>query len=127
MRESYETVYVTEKKSVAATLSGVVGARAREQGFFEGDGIAVTWCSGHIVELAPPDGYDGWAKWDAGCLPMVPAEWSFLPREGAQGQCETVCELLRRAGRIVCATDGDREGEGIFRRVYSFAGASAPV
>ena len=49
---------VTEKSSVACTISKVLGAAARRDGYLEGGGYLISWCVGHLVELAPPGAYD---------------------------------------------------------------------
>ena len=49
---------IAEKKSVAKSLSTVLNADRHEGGFFSGGGYIVSWCAGHLLELAPPDAYN---------------------------------------------------------------------
>ena len=46
---------LAEKPSVAMSLSKVIGANQRGDGYMEGGGYLVSWCVGHLVELASPD------------------------------------------------------------------------
>ena len=67
---------VTEKPSVAQAIARVIGADKRKDGYMEGNGYLVSWCVGHLVELAQPDAYsDTWKKWSYESLPMIPEAW----------------------------------------------------
>ena len=60
---SYRLV-VSEKPSVAMAYAKVLGATNRKDGYMEGNGYLVSWCVGHLVELAPPNAYGGqYVKW----------------------------------------------------------------
>ena len=121
---------VTEKPSVARTISKVLGATARRDGYLEGGGYLVSWCVGHLVELAPPDAYDPrLERWDRADLPILPERWQYLVSSSTQKQFDILCKLMHRADvdRIVCATDAGREGELIFRLVYHQCGCRKPV
>ena len=55
---------MAEKPSVAMSYAKVLGATNRQDGYFEGNGYLVSWCVGHLVELAPPNVYDAkYVKW----------------------------------------------------------------
>jgi len=41
-------VCIAEKPSVAREIANILGARTRSDGFFEGNGYAVTWTFGHF-------------------------------------------------------------------------------
>ncbi len=123
---------VAEKPSVARNVAAAIGAMSREDGHFEGAGYLVTWCLGHLVELADPKAYDErYEKWALEDLPIVPDPWLYEVKgdSGARSQFSRVKKLMNRADveRVVCATDADREGELIFRLVYDKAGCSKPV
>ena len=49
---------ISEKPSVAQAIAKVIGAYKREDGYLEGSGYIVSWCVGHLVELAQPHMYD---------------------------------------------------------------------
>ena len=67
---------ITEKPSVAQAVARVIGADERKNGYMEGNGYIVSWCIGHLVELAQPDAYsDTWKKWNYESLPMIPEKW----------------------------------------------------
>ena len=64
---------LAEKPSVAMSLSKVIGADQRGDGYMEGNGYLVSWCVGHLVELAPPNIYDAkYVKWSIADLPILP-------------------------------------------------------
>ena len=121
---------VTEKPSVARTISKVLGATARRDGYLEGGGWLVSWCVGHLVELALPGVYDQrLERWDRADLPILPGRWRYLVSSSTKRQFDVLCKLMHRADvdRIVCATDAGREGELIFRLVYHQCGCRKPV
>ena len=121
---------VTEKPSVARTISKVLGATTRRDGYLEGGGYLVSWCVGHLVELAPPGVYDPrLERWDRADLPILPERWQYLVSSSTKKQFDVLCKLMHRADvdRIICATDAGREGELIFRLVYQECGSHKPV
>ena len=75
---SYQLV-VSEKPSVAMSYAKVLGATSRQDGYLEGNGYLVSWCVGHLVELAPPNVYDAqYVKWSIADLPILPQKWQYL-------------------------------------------------
>ena len=121
---------ITEKPSVARTISKVLGATARRDGYLEGGGYLISWCVGHLVELAPPGAYDPrLERWDRADLPILPERWQYLVSSSTKKQFDVLCKLMHRADvdRIVCATDAGREGELIFRLVYHQCNCRKPV
>ena len=121
---------VTEKPSVARTISKVLGATARRDGYLEGGGYLISWCVGHLVELAPPGAYDPrLERWDRADLPILPERWQYLVSSSTKKQFDILCKLMHRADvdRIICATDAGREGELIFRLVYHQCNCRKPV
>ena len=48
---------ITEKPSVARDIARILGADARHDGYFEGNGYCVTWTFGHLCELKEPADY----------------------------------------------------------------------
>ena len=103
---------VTEKPSVARTISKVLGATARRDGYLEGGDYLISWCVGHLVELAPPGAYDPrLERWDRADLPILPEKWQYLVSSSTKKQFDVLCKLMHRpdVDRIVCATDAGRE------------------
>lgn len=121
---SYQLV-IAEKPSVAMSYAKVLGATSRKDGYLEGNGYLVSWCVGHLVELAPPNIYDEkFVKWNITDLPILPQKWQYLVSTSTKKQFGILKNLMNRpdVDSIVCATDAGREGELIFRLVYQQAG-----
>ena len=121
---------VTEKNSVARSIAAVLGASEKKKGYLEGNGYWVSWCIGHLVELAPPSEYDEkYTKWQAEDLPILPKDWRYAVIESTKAQFSILRTLMNDPSvtSIVCATDAGREGELIFRLVYSLCGCTKPV
>ena len=118
---------IAEKPSVAMSLAAVLGAREKKDGYMEGNGYLVSWCVGHLLELAQPEAYgEQYAKWRYGDLPILPEEWKYEVPKDKKKQLDLLCRLMKdkRVDSVVCATDAGREGELIFRLVYEYAGCS---
>ena len=121
---------MTEKPSVAMSYAKVWGVQGRQDGYLEGSGYIVSWCIGHLVELAPPSTYDEkYVKWNVADLPILPQRWQYLVSASTKKQFGILKKLMHRADveSIICATDAGREGELIFRLVYEQAGCKKPV
>lgn len=121
---------IAEKNSVARSIAAVLGASQKQKGYLEGNGYWVSWCVGHLVELAAPSEYDEkYAKWRTEDLPILPVNWQFSVIESAKAQFGILRTLMNdsRVTSIVCATDAGREGELIFRLVYFLCGCTEPV
>ena len=120
---------VAEKPSVAMSYAKVLGATNRQDGYLEGNGYLVSWCVGHLVELAPPNVYDArYVKWNIADLPILPEKWQYLVSASTKKQFGILQKLMHRpdVDSVVCATDAGREGELIFRLVYQQAGCKKP-
>ena len=115
---------------MARAIALVLGASEKRDGYLEGNGWLVSWCIGHLVELAPTDAYDPkYSKWNYADLPIVPSEWQYQVLPDTKKQFDTLDGLMKdsRVKSIVCATDAGREGELIFRLVYHLCGCTKPV
>ena len=121
---------IAEKPSVAQSIAAVLGATKRHDGYLEGNGYIVSWCVGHLVELATADTYDErYAKWEYTDLPILPESWQYSISKGKEKQVKILKELANRkdVAVITSATDAGREGELIFRLVYEKIGCKKPV
>ena len=120
---------IAEKNSVAQSLSRVIGATKRQNGYLEGNGYLVSWCVGHLVELSAPERYDDrFAKWRLEDLPILPERWLYEVSSATKKQFQILKSLMGRPDveSLVCATDAGREGELIFRLVYNQARCKKP-
>ncbi|RMG86282.1 MAG: DNA topoisomerase III, partial [Bacteroidetes bacterium] len=123
-------VCIAEKPSVAREIARVLGASARKDGYFEGNGYAVTWTFGHFCTLKEPDDYrPEWKKWSLHALPVIPArfETKLLTNKGVRKQFKVIKKLLRSAGLVINCGDAGQEGELIQRWVLKEAGWSGKV
>ena len=121
---------IAEKPSVAKSIADVLGALDRQDGYFEGGGYLVSWCVGHLIELAEPESYgEQWKKWTYESLPVNPEHWQYEIKEDTKEQYDVLYGLLHdsRVDEVVCATDAGREGELIFRLVYNMASCNKPM
>jgi len=125
-----KSLVIAEKPSVARSIAAAIGGLESRDGYMEGNGYIVSWCIGHLVELAQPDAYsDAWKKWSYESLPMIPEEWQTEVKSDTAAQYKVLKGLMNDAGvdSVVCATDAGREGELIFRLVYHQAGCKKPI
>ncbi len=121
-------LYLCEKPSQARDIARVLGASHRGEGCLRGTGICVTWCFGHLLEMAPPDGYgEQYRRWRLETLPIIPADWRLQPRQAGRKQLNAIQGLLGEAREVVIATDADREGETIAREVLDLYRWQGPV
>ena len=121
---------VTEKPSVAISYAKILGVHGRQDGYLEGNGYLVSWCVGHLVELAPPSAYgEQYVKWNIADLPILPEKWQYLVSASTKKQFGILKKLMHRAdvNTVVNSCDAGREGELIFRLVYEQAGCKKPV
>lgn len=121
---------IAEKPSVAQSIAAVLGAKRRENGYLEGSGYLVSWCFGHLAELASAETYnEAYAKWRYDDLPIVPFSWRWKISRDKWTQFEILKTLLHRedVGSVINACDAGREGELIFRTVYCMAGCTKPT
>ena len=121
---------IAEKPSVAQSIAAVLGATQRKDGYLEGNDYLVSWCVGHLVELAQPESYEeAWKKWSYDNLPIIPQEWQHEVKSDTKAQYQILKKLMHddRVDAVVCATDAGREGELIFRLTYNMAGCRKPM
>ena len=121
---------IAEKPSVAKSIASALGASSRANGFYEGSGLLVSWCVGHLVSPMDAGGYDEhFKKWRYDDLPILPEPFRYVPAPGKEDAFENLRVLMDRpdVDTIVNACDAGREGELIFRLVYEMAGCRKPV
>ena len=121
---------IAEKPSVAQTIAAALGVKEKKDGYIEGGGCLISWCVGHLVQLAEAAAYgEQYKKWSFESLPILPEEWQYAVDPDKGKQFKTLKELMHRAdvSEVVNACDAGREGELIFRFVYEVAGCKKPM
>lgn len=113
------TLIIAEKPSVANDIAKVIGATKKQDGYLEGNGYQVTWCIGHLVQLAPPENYgEQYKKWALDTLPILPSNFKLNINPNTKKQFDVVTKRIRENDTIICATDAGREGQLIFEYVF---------
>lgn len=121
---------IAEKPSVAKTIANVIGATKHNDGYLSGNGYAVSWCFGHLAELAQAESYnESYGKWKYEDLPIIPETWQYAVSEDKRKQFDVVSSLMNSDDitEVINACDAGREGELIFRTVYNLAGCKKPI
>ena len=115
---------IAEKPSVAISIAKVIGATKKKDGYYEGNGYIVSWCIGHLIQMANPDSYDEkYAKWNIKDLPIIPKEYKYETAKSTKKQFNILKKLMndKDVEFVINACDAGREGESIFRLVYNQA------
>jgi len=123
-------VCIAEKPSVAREIAAVLGANTRHDGYFEGNGYAVTYTFGHLCTLYEPSDYKPhWKSWDLNNLPMLPEKFKtkVVDNEGIQKQFAIVKRLFDQAVEVINCGDAGQEGELIQRWVIDQAAYKGQV
>ncbi|HER5781946.1 TPA: DNA topoisomerase 3 [Streptococcus pyogenes] len=115
---------IAEKPSVAISISKVIGANKKKDGYYEGNEYKVSWCVGHLIQMANPDAYDEkYAKWNITDLPIIPSDYKYEVAKSTRKQFNILKKLMndKEIDAVINACDAGREGEAIFRFVYNEA------
>ena len=123
-------VCITEKPSVARDIAAILGAKEKRDGYYEGEGYAVTWTFGHLCTLKEPADYtDLWKRWSLSSLPMIPPRFGIklIDQESIKRQFNVIAALTSRADEVINCGDAGQEGELIQRWVMQKAGVKCPV
>jgi len=122
--EFMRILVISEKPSVAISISKVLGATSKKDGYYEGNGYRVSWCVGHLVQMANPESYDEkYMKWNIEDLPIIPKEYKYEVAKATKKQFAILKKLMndKDVEFVINACDAGREGEAIFRLVYNEA------
>lgn len=130
-------LFIAEKPSVAKALAQELGVTGKEEGYIECGTDKITWCFGHMLELAEPDEYTsndvprhprtGNKIWRIDELPIIPSLWKIKPKREAEKQLKVIERLLKEAQVIVNAGDSDREGQLLIDEVLTYFNIQKPV
>lgn len=121
---------ICEKPSVAMSIAKVIGATGRQDGYYEGGGYIVSWCVGHLIQMASPTAYgEKYGKWRLEDLPIIPDKYKYEAVKATRGQFNTLKKLMnsKETEEVINACDAGREGELIFRLVYEQAGCKKNI
>ncbi|WP_299886810.1 type IA DNA topoisomerase [uncultured Lacinutrix sp.] len=123
-------VCIAEKPSVAREIAAVLGANTKRDGYYEGNGYAVTYTFGHLCTLKEPNDYKPyWKSWDLNNLPMLPEkfETKVSKDSGIKKQFNIVKSLFDKADVVINCGDAGQEGELIQRWVLNEANYKGEV
>lgn len=122
-------LFVAEKPSVAKAIAAELCATpSMQEGYLDCGAARVTWCFGHLLEMAKPDHYDArYSTWRAEDLPIIPEAWALLPKSTAKKQLAVIGRLLKQADEVVNAGDPDREGQLLVDEVLEHYHVEKPV
>ncbi|MCX7549575.1 DNA topoisomerase 3 [Xanthomarina sp. F2636L] len=123
-------VCIAEKPSVAREIASVLGANSKRDGYYEGNGYAVTYTFGHLCTLMEPNDYKAhWKSWDLNNLPMLPEKFKtkVVSNSGIQKQFNIVKSLFDKAEVVINCGDAGQEGELIQRWVLDQANYKGKV
>ena len=121
---------IAEKPSVAMSIAKVIGAKNKKDGYYEGNDYRVSWCVGHLVQMANPDSYDEkYKKWRIEDLPIIPKEYKYEIVKSTKKQFNILKKLMnsKEVDAVINACDAGREGEAIFRLVYMKANCKKKI
>ena len=121
---------IAEKPSVAMSIAKAIGAKNKKDGYYEGNDYRVSWCVGHLVQMANPDSYDEkYKKWRIEDLPIIPKEYKYEIVNTTKKQFNILKKLMnsKEVDAVINACDAGREGEAIFRLVYMKANCKKKI
>jgi DNA topoisomerase-3 len=121
-------LYLVEKASVGRALGAVLDERGGQKSKAEthircASGDVVAWASGHLLRLCEPEEYDAnlAARWSLCDLPIIPERWELRAIERTKALLEGIGKLLKEAGVVIHAGDGDREGQLLIDEILEHA------
>lgn len=130
-------LFIAEKPSVAKAIAEALGVTGKDEGVIHCGPDKITWCFGHMLQLAEPDEYTndevarspktGKKLWRVEDLPIIPNQWIIKPKEEAKKQLKIIGALLKEASLIVNAGDSDREGQLLIDEVLEHFNNKKPV
>ncbi|MCH2224239.1 MAG: DNA topoisomerase 3 [Crocinitomicaceae bacterium] len=123
-------VCIAEKPSVAKDIAEIIGAKQRNDGYYEGNGYQVTWTFGHLCTLKEPHDYnENWKYWKLEDLPIAPANFGIklIENQGVEKQFNTIARLVQNCDQVINCGDAGQEGELIQRWVLLKAKCNVPI
>lgn len=121
-------LFIAEKPNLAKAIANGLGNGRKDDGCIICGDDVVTWCFGHMLELAWPQDYKPeYAQWRREHLPIIPSKWKYKVRKDAAKQLAVIGSLLREADSVVNGGDPDREGQLLVDEVLEHFGYRGPV
>ncbi|MGR6863454.1 DNA topoisomerase [Aliivibrio salmonicida] len=122
-------LFIAEKPSLGRAIAASLGVVKAETGYITCDnGDVVTWCIGHLLELAEPEAYDEkYKSWSFDTLPIFPKDWTSIPMDSSKKQLDVVIAQIKKATVLVNAGDPDREGDLLVNEVIEYANVSNEI
>ena len=121
-------LFIAEKPNLAKAIANGLGNGRTESGCIRCGDDVVTWCFGHMLELAWPQEYKPeYAQWRREHLPIIPSEWKYKVKKDSAKQLAVIGSLLREADSVVNAGDPDREGQLLVDEVLEHFNYRGPV
>lgn len=118
---SIDQLYICEKPSQARDIAKILGCKEKGDGFLADRTTVVSWCLGHLLEMAAPAHYCEHLKpWRMDVLPVIPDKWETVVKESCKKQFNVLKKLIKSCKTVIIATDADREGEVIAREILAF-------
>lgn len=102
----------------------------QKNGYFESNSYYITWFFGHLLEQLMPDEYENgkYKEWKIEHLPIIPKKMIYrFKGSGQQKQGQLIMSLCQESHEIICGTDPDREGQGIFDTFINFYQIRKPM
>ncbi|MEJ6492929.1 MAG: DNA topoisomerase 3 [Flavobacteriales bacterium] len=121
---------IAEKPSVAKDIAEIIGAKQRNDGYWEGNGYCVTWTFGHLCTLKEPHDYkESWKYWKLEDLPITPDNFGIkvIEDQGVKRQFACIEKLVAMADEVINCGDAGQEGELIQRWVLHKAKCKVPI
>lgn len=124
-----KTLLIAEKPDQARSdylplLESVSGEKLeKRKGYFESKSYYLTWFyRGHMLTALFPDQYDEKFKtWRMEDLPFIPNPLKYEYKSAeAKEHAKIIVKLCNDSNEIICGTDPDREGQGIFDSFMRF-------
>lgn len=125
---SINRLFIAEKPVIAEAIALSLGGKVKKNGYYVCGGDVVTWCVGHILELASPEDYNiNYKKWNMADLPLKLRPHKLKPKDKTREQFDVVSELIKKCNIIVNAGDPDEEGQLLVDEVIYYCNAKQPV
>ena len=118
-----------EKPKVGRDTARLLGIQEQHREYIIcNGGKVVTWAIGHLLQQDEPERYDPrYHQWLWHDLPIIPETFKVSPNPRTKDQFKAIRGLLKKASKVLIATDAGREGELIAREIIHYCGYKGPI